>query len=101
MNYKSKKIIPSEIYKRFSLHRVYFRVPDMNRRKKEKAGYKKGYEVRIPVTTYSELRELRKVLSLLGFSPAKPYKKNLQYVQPLYGKEQMNKFIKIFKISYS
>jgi len=62
------------------------RVVDEKRRKEFGQKYKKGYEVRLVAYSKEELEIMRHLLQQFGFKPAKPYKKHLQFVQPVYGK---------------
>jgi hypothetical protein len=63
---------------------------------KEKLGYKKykkGYEVRLVAQNEKELAALEKALKAAGFKHGKPYPKNKQTIIPIYGKEQVERFI--------
>lgn len=54
--------------------------------------YKKGYEIRLPVSTTEEKLTLLEALELLGFRAGKPYPKHRQFIIPIYGKQQVEKF---------
>ena len=62
------------------------RLVDEKRRKELGQKYKKGYEVRLTTNSKEELENMRQLLKQSGFKAGKPYKKHLQFVQPVYGK---------------
>jgi hypothetical protein len=68
------------------------RVPDNKRRRKEGQAYRKGYEVRLVARCKTELAEMRACLARMDFRPARPYRKGLQVVQPVYGKAAWQHF---------
>lgn len=70
----------------------YYRVPDESLREKLKAGYKKGYEVRLVAMDYKEYVSIRKLLKELGYAPGKAYSKGNRRIVPLYGKENYEGF---------
>ncbi|MBI5042849.1 MAG: hypothetical protein HZC10_03265 [Nitrospirae bacterium] len=55
--------------------------------------YKKGYEVRFVAKTENELREIRLLLNKTGFKLGKPFKKHKQLIEPVYGKQAVEKFL--------
>ncbi len=76
----------------------YIRKPNQKRKKElEQNKYKKGYEVRLVASSEDELAEIRDLVIQVGFKPARPYKKNKQIVQPIYGKPAMEYFQKFKK----
>jgi hypothetical protein len=63
----------------------YLRVADLERRTELGSRvYKKGYEVRLVVSTRAELARVRRMLSQVGLKPGRPFKKGLQWIQPIY-----------------
>lgn len=68
------------------------RLVDEQRRKEWGQKYKKGYEVRLIANSKEELETIRQLLQQAGFKPGKPYKKRLQFVQPVYGKSAVDWF---------
>jgi len=79
---------------RLAFHRNgYVRVANLARRKELGAMvYKKGYEVRIIVTTEAELSPLQDLVRRAGFKPGKPFRKAHQWAQPVYGKAAVEWF---------
>ena len=60
-------------------------------------GYKKGDEVRLVANTPSELSRILQLLRTEGFKPGRPFlkdKQGSQYRVPLYGREQVARFLK-------
>ncbi|MGH7127376.1 MAG: hypothetical protein ACREJB_10190 [Planctomycetaceae bacterium] len=68
------------------------RLPDPDRRADEGQAYKKGYEVRLVVFSREELRHVRRLLRQAGFPRRTPFAKGLRWVQPIYGKEHVERF---------
>ncbi len=68
------------------------RVPNLERREKESATYRKGYEIRFVVATKRQLAEIRRLLRRVGFKPGKPFQKHSRWVQPVYGRHVMQQF---------
>ncbi len=77
--------------------KFYFRFPDKKRRNIEGQSYKQGYEVRLVVKNKAELKKIKSLLKDLGFDIGKPYAKGTQFVQPVYGKYQVEKLKIILK----
>ncbi len=69
------------------------RVVDEKRRQELGQKYKKGYEVRLVANSKEELGLIRHLLQQSGFKPGKPYQKNDQFVQPVYGKSAVDWFV--------
>ena len=78
---KSARALLREVFQR----RGYLRQPDSQRREKQGQGYKKGYEVRLGVSTRREIVQVRKVLRDVGLKPGKDYEHHNAYVIPVYG----------------
>jgi len=57
--------------------------------------YKKGDEVRLVANTKEELRLVRGLLREGGFKPGRPFRKGLQYRQPVYGRLAVARFLKV------
>lgn len=57
-------------------------------------GYKKGDEVRLVVNSQAELRRVRALLKTVGLTPGKAFQKHARWVQPLYGAEAVQFFLK-------
>ena len=70
----------------------YYRIPDEKLREQLKAGYKKGYEVRLVAMDYKEYLSIRKLLKELGYSPGKAYAKGNRRIVPLYGRDNYKDF---------
>lgn len=88
---KTINFIESELSKYFKLN-GYFRVPNEKLRKLKGRDYKKGYEVRFVVNDKKELFKIISLLNKAGFKVGKSFKKSNKYVQPIYGKEAVEKF---------
>ena len=71
------------------------RTPDIRRRLKEKADYKKGYEIRISLNDIKESEILKASLKKKSITTGNPYKKFNRIVLPIYGVENTMNFIKI------
>lgn len=59
--------------------------------------YKKGDEVRLVANTPSELARILQLLRTKGFKPGRPFlkhKQGSQYQVPLYGREQVARFLR-------
>jgi len=55
--------------------------------------YKKGDEVRLVANSMAELRLVRRLLRQAGFKAGKHFAKGHQWRQPLYGREQVSRFL--------
>jgi hypothetical protein len=92
------KLTLAQLRRKFRTQGIYFRQPNLERRRNEGQLYKKGYEVRIPLQSDVELRETQNTLTHLSFSTGKPFKKGSQYILPIYGRDQVARFVKLFKV---
>lgn len=90
----SKRPTPNRLVMFFKRN-GYIREPDENRRKKDGQSYKKGYEIRFVVNDKTELVKVKSLLHMYGFKVGKPFKKRLQTIIPVYGKDAVEKFRKI------
>jgi hypothetical protein len=68
------------------------RLPNLQRRSKTPRSYKKGYEVRFVARSQAELRSIRRLLRQAGLPVASPFAKGRRFVQPLYGRENLQRF---------
>ena len=57
--------------------------------------YKKGDEVRLVAETGAELRLIRRLLRELGFKPGRPFRRGRQYRQPVYGRQEVERFLEV------
>jgi hypothetical protein len=74
----------------------YVRRVNMSRRKSEGSqAYKKGDEVRLTADSRKELAEIRRLLKRAGFQLARPFRKSLQYRQPVYGRPEVARFLEL------
>ena len=81
-----------EVFKRNG----YVRKQSRSRLKKEGYDeYKKGDEVRLVAETKAELTSIRKALQTAEFKPSRPFEKGRQWVQPIYGRENVARFLKL------
>ena len=60
-------------------------------------GYKKGDEVRLCARSAKELAEIRRLLKLADFRPGRPFMKDRHYRQPVYGREEVRRFLNLVK----
>jgi hypothetical protein len=66
----------------------YVRYQNSRRLSREGYGsYKKGDEVRLCARSTEELADIRRLLELAGFRPGRPFMKNRQHCQPVYGRD--------------
>ena len=79
---------------RFFERNGYVRSPDPKKQRRFGSDYKKGYEVRLVADSKAELREIRRLLKEAGFKVARSFEKNYRYVQPVYGQEAVERFLR-------
>ncbi len=70
------------------------RKPDIKRRKKENANYKKGNEIRISLNDIKEVKIIKVILQKKDITTGNPYKKHKKIILPIYGKENTTAFLK-------
>jgi hypothetical protein len=75
------------------LRNGYVRRFNPKRRKEEPRSYKKGDEVRLVAQSHTELREIRRLLRSAGFTPGRPFRKDAQWRQPIYGRRVVARFL--------
>jgi len=66
--------------------------PDPALRKDFQETYKRGYEIRLSASP-DELAQLHRLLARAGYTPGKHFPKRRRLVVPLYGKEQVHRFL--------
>ncbi len=71
----------------------YVRRLNPKRRKAEKSTYKKGDEVRLVANSLKEVATLRRLLKMAGFRPGQPFAHSRQYRLPLYGRQEVARFL--------
>src|SRR2546427_9216150 len=71
----------------------YVRLSDEQRKRKDAQKYKKGSEVRFVVGTRGELEIVRGLLRQVGLKPGAPFQKHSRWVQPVYGREAVDRFV--------
>jgi len=71
----------------------YVRRVNVERRRTEGQKYKKGDEVRLVAESRSELTTIRRLLHQAGFKVARPFVKGRQFRQPLYGRQEVARFL--------
>lgn len=59
--------------------------------------YKKGDEVRLMANSPEEVLVLQRLLRQAGFKPGRPFAKGRQHCQPVYGQEQVRRFLDMVK----
>jgi hypothetical protein len=57
--------------------------------------YKKGDEIRLVATSDAELLTMQELLLSAGFSLGNPFKKAQQYCQPIYGRNEVARFLSL------
>ena len=60
-------------------------------------GVRSGWEVRLPANDAVDAPTLSASLRALGFRPGSPYRKGPRMVVPLYGREQVEQFLRFVK----
>jgi hypothetical protein len=55
--------------------------------------YKKGDEVRLVAHSAAELREIRRLLRAAGFTVGRSFVKGRQFRQPIYGRDDVARFL--------
>lgn len=91
------EVAPSaEVVKQLSafFHRNgYVRRADPVRKKVKGRLYKKGAEIRLVAESTAELKEIRRLLKEAGFKRARPFAKDRQWRQPVYGVAEVARFL--------
>ncbi len=81
----------------FFLRNGYIRYPNKNLLKTKERDYKKGYEVRLVANNKKELQKISSLIRKLQLNLGKSFQKNNRYVQPIYGKDAVDLFLKLSK----
>jgi hypothetical protein len=55
--------------------------------------FHRGYEFRLTAESRSELRLVRDLLRRAGFRPGRPFVKGRQFRQPVYGRQELERFL--------
>ena len=55
--------------------------------------YRKGEELRLTASSAEELRLIRRLLRQAGFRPGRAFVKGQQYRQPVYGRQEVARFL--------
>jgi len=72
---------------------AYVRCCDPERRVRERASYKKGFEVRLVLESKEDVRIVRRLLRAVGLRPGKTFGKHSRIVQPVYGEPAVRWFL--------
>lgn len=70
------------------------RHPSLRMRRISGAAYKKGYEIRLVAWDEEELQDIQNLLAAAGLSAGKPWTKGSQTIQPIYGREPYERFMR-------
>ena len=72
----------------------YVRPPARKRKPGHERGlFRRGYEFRLTAGSPSELRLICALLRRAGFKPGRPFVKDRQFRQPVYGREELERFL--------
>lgn len=88
---KMQRLIITELAEYFKRNGC-LRYPDKDRQNQNGNSYKKGYEIRFTANDIKELRRIHALLIKAGFKTGLPYSKNSRFIQPVYGKDSVEKF---------
>lgn len=55
--------------------------------------FRRGYEFRLTASSKKELRLVRALLREAGFKPGRPFVKGRQFRQPVYGRQELERFL--------
>lgn len=95
----AEKALPAKIAEQlaaFFNRNGYVRKQNTKRLNKEGyMGYKKGDEVRLVVATKAELATVKRLLKAAGIKHGKPFAKARQIAVPIYGRDQVARFLKM------
>jgi hypothetical protein len=76
----------------------YVRPPLKKRKKDDSPGvFRRGFEFRLTASTKEELRHIRQLLKQAHFKPASAFIKSNQYRQPVYGRESLERFLRLIE----
>ncbi len=72
----------------------YVRPPAKKRLAGQGSGrFRRGYEFRLTAESRSELQLIRGLLRRAGFKPGRPFVKARQFRQPVYGRQELERFL--------
>ena len=72
----------------------YVRPPEAKRLAKPGYGhFRRGFEFRLTADSWNELQLIQRLLRRAGFEPGKPFVKGNQFRQPVYGREELERFL--------
>ncbi|HWP40670.1 MAG TPA: hypothetical protein VNL70_07065 [Tepidisphaeraceae bacterium] len=66
---------------------------------KQRRTYKKGDEVRLVARSIPELQTIIRLLEREGFRPGRPFEKARQWALPIYGRQEVARFLKLIGVS--
>ncbi len=75
----------------------YVRIQNPDRVEPGGRVYKKGDEARLVAANRTELAEIRRLLKEAGFKIGRPFAKSNQFRQPIYGRDQVARFISLMR----
>lgn len=75
-----------------------FRVANTELRRTKGQKYKRGYEARFVVKTEEDLAGIQQLLHRAGIQYGKPYAKGRQFVQPVYGRQQLEWLLAVMQL---
>jgi hypothetical protein len=61
--------------------------------------FRRGYEFRLTAASKRELHYIRNLLRQADFKPGRPFPKGRQYSQPVYGREELERFLALINES--
>ncbi len=94
----TKSALPARLLARLRVYFVrngYVRVQNPDLVEPGGRAYKKGDEARLVAANRAELAEIRRLLKEAGFKIGRPFAKANQFRQPIYGRDQVARFISL------
>jgi hypothetical protein len=73
----------------------YVRFQNPERLNEGHQNYKKGNEVRLVANSDEELAHIQELLHTLAFTSGRPFAKRRQFNIPIYGREQISRFLSL------
>ena len=92
-NVKSTEAFKAQLAALFDRH-GYVRRLNPKRRAKDGPTYKKGDEIRLVARTLDDVVRIARWVRRAGFEPGRPFAKAQQFVLPIYGLEEVARFLK-------
>ncbi len=96
----TKTVLPAQLLARLRAYFVrngYVRVQNPDLVEPGGRAYKKGDEARLVAANRAELAEIRRLLKEAGFRIGRPFAKANQFRQPIYGRDQVARFISLMR----